>query len=203
MKTSLLVLALAFLSTSLLAQGRTIKDFYTQFKQNTPRILADHKPSDMQRWSSGGSNEELLDLKNGYAKFAVLDKESGQPDMECASFEMAVWKAADASLVIGVFPTYCGGEGCGGQLNNLRFFDTKWNDVTSRVLDKNTVLGVAKNSKFSNGYKPDAGFFNSEMECQVTIPRIGTNLTITPRMAGMEGTPIVLKFDKTLGKFIF
>ncbi|TAF35502.1 MAG: hypothetical protein EAZ57_09505 [Cytophagales bacterium] len=200
MKKAILFCTLfSLVSLAYAQQGRTIQDFYNQFTKKVPAVLSAHGVTAGQTtWK-----QELIDLKNGYVKFSVVDKSTMQPDMECASYEMAVWKTAAGSLIIGVFPTYCGGEGCGGQLNNLRFFNTSWKDITDEVIDKDAIISKARRSQFSNNYTPSGDFFSAEMECSVVIPRQGTTLSVTPRLAGMaEGTAISIKFDKASGRFV-
>jgi hypothetical protein len=139
-------------------------------------------------------------------KFALTDIEDGEVGMTNPAYEMAVWRKTDGTIIIGIFQSYCGGEGCFGTLDKLRFYDAKWNDITDKVFNIPAYLESAKKCKFKAGreeYKPEGSFFSYEnLTCMVKIPQKGLDLTLHIVVPGIaEGCTDFYKFDKNTGTF--
>jgi hypothetical protein len=201
---SILLAFSIFCGNCLYAQKKSIKDYYDVFIKKTPKVYAENTSEKGYKW-------KILthDSSNGYMKFSFVDAEDGEPDMTSPSYEMAVWKKADGGIVIGVFETFCGGEGCFGTLDRLRFFDANWNDITSSVFDKSAYVAKAKKCSFKSfgdnkPYKPGGSYFTEkDLTCDVKIPQFGTFLKVSCYVPGIAaGCQDEFKFDKAAGRFI-
>ncbi len=194
-----LLLWLNFSETT--AQKTAIKDFYDDFIRKTPEVFSEDVSTEGTKWKVF-----IHDSSNGYMKFALTDIEDGEVGMTNPAYEMAVWRKNDGSIVIGIFQSYCGGEGCFGTLDKLRFYDAKWNDISDKVFNFQAYLESTKKCKFKAGredYKPDVSFFLREnLTCMVKIPQKGLDLTFHIFVPGIaEGCTDSYKFDKNSGTF--
>lgn len=145
---------------------------------------------------------EVKDEKNGFYKFCTLVDGDDDCTMESSLYEAAVWNLADGGKIYGYFKFYCGGEGCGGELADVHFFDAKYKDITATVLPMKTLRDLAKKDvRTAEGQLVPA---SAERSYMIAIPQKGTSIDVNIGVLGMgiskAGT---LTFDKKAGKFSF
>ncbi|HNN76759.1 MAG: hypothetical protein K1X70_19390 [Leptospirales bacterium] len=162
----------------------------------------------LQRYSQEflkGSPYKLL-VKDDANGFAAISHCVGHfaYEGECADFpkrvDAAMWRTATGDIIWGVYQYGCGGGGCWGDLDSLRFYDTSLRDITPNVYDRTEVDNLATAAKIHdpNGVSLPA----DKRNFMIDIPRVGTTIKMTVGVVFIDWKEFAeLQFDKTTGKF--
>lgn len=168
MKKPLLLSIFILLSTCLLAQKKTVEDYYLMLKPSIEKKLKD------EFYLEGMSLVvKAKDLVNGYMKIIASPEAMGSP-----VYDFALWRDDKGNPLIGIFEYTCGGMGCGGGLNDFKFFNGEMQEITAKVVD----LALIKDY-----FMEKLGNDLSESSCMVAIPQQGTSIKILPQASHFEG----------------
>jgi hypothetical protein len=126
---------------------------------------------------------EVKDEKNGFYKFCALEEGDDDCSMESNIYDMAVWKLASGEKIYGYFRYNCGGEGCGGTLADIHFFDANYKEITESVLPMKELKALEKTQVKINGEIVAA---DAERTYFFKIPQEGTSIEVFVGVLGIE-----------------
>jgi hypothetical protein len=190
MKHFILVFIGLFLSINSFAQNSELEIFVKNYHT---KILKSNKIITQQK-----------DIANGFISFCPTnDLNQKECDGLGQMFDVAIWKTDKKQNIFGVFFYYCGGEGCWAEkINNLKFYDSNLEEITSEVVDLKSIEKLAKTTSLKNYNGEVINIEHQERAFFVKIPKKGTTISVITGYIGIvEGQCADLIFDKAKGKF--
>ena len=144
---------------------------------------------------------EVKDEKNGFYKFCALVDGDDDCSMESNIYDMAAWNLASGAKMYGYFRYNCGGEGCGGTLADIHFFDANYKEITESVLPMKELKALEKTQVKVDGEIVAA---DAERNFIFKIPQKGTSIEVFVGVLGIDMVNVgTLSIDKKTGKFSF
>ncbi len=168
MKKYLLLSTLIFLSNCLFAQKKSVEEYYLMLKPTLEKKLKDEFYLDGMSLII-----KKKDLVNGYLQVIASPEAMGSP-----VYDFALWRDDKGNALLGIFEYGCGGMGCGGGLNDFKFYNGEMQEITTKVVDIATIKDY---------FMEKLGSDLSESSCMVVIPQQGTSIKIMPQATHFEG----------------
>ncbi len=189
MKRYLLLSTFVLVSISLFAQKKNVEDYYLMLKPTLEKKLKEEFYLDGMSLII-----KKKDLINGYMQIIASPEDMGSP-----IYDFALWRDDKGNALLGIFEYGCGGMGCGGGLNDLKFYNGEMQEITTKVVDMRAVKAY---------FEEKLGNDLSESSCMVTIPQQGTSIKIMPQEShfgdasdGMKLPYIELVYNRPTNSF--
>lgn len=109
--------------------------------------------------------------------------------------EMGLWVTNDKREILGVFTGMNSGMTSGGEVKDLKFYDTKWNDITGDLIDISALEKLSQETRGESSATVIGQF-------EAKIPKQGTTIELIDLKDGLKKEKIgELQFDLETGKF--